>query len=127
MKDETLPLCIDFRPLNKVIVINKYILLRIDDLFDQQRGETIFLNIDMKLRYHQIRIKDEDINNIAFKTRYMNYEFVMVPFGLTNASTAFMHLMNGIFRNYLDKFFIVLLMEFLFIQSQMRSMKRNLG
>jgi hypothetical protein len=108
-KDGTLRLCIDFRHMNKSIVKNKYPLPRIDDLFDQLRGEKIFSKIDLRSGYHQVRIKEEDIHKNSFRTRYGNYEFVVVPFGLSNAPVVFMCLMNGIFINYLDKFVIVFL------------------
>jgi hypothetical protein len=98
-----LPLYIELRSLNKVTVKNKYPLPRIDYLFDQLRGENIFSKIYLRSGYHQIRIKDEDINKKYFNTSYGKYEFVVVPFGLTNAPTNFMCLMNGIFINYLDK------------------------
>jgi hypothetical protein len=110
-KDGTLRLCIDFRQLNKVIVKNKYPLLRIDDLFDQLKGVKIFLKIDLRSGYHQVRIKDEDINKTSFRTRYGHYEFTVVPFGLSNAPIVFMCLMNGVFRDYLDNFVIVFLDE----------------
>jgi hypothetical protein len=93
--------------LNKVTIKNKYRLTRIDDLFDQLRGAQIFSKIDLRSGYHQVRIKEEDINKTTFRTRYGHYEFTVVPFGLSNAPTVFMCLMNGIFRNYLDKFIIV--------------------
>jgi hypothetical protein len=99
--------------MNKSNVKNKYPIPRIDDLFDQLRGAKIFSNIDLRSGYHQVRIKEEDIDKTTFRTRYGNYQFVVVPFGLSNAPTVFICLMNGIFINYLDKFFIVFLDDIL--------------
>jgi hypothetical protein len=95
--------------LNKVTVKNKYPLPRIDDLFDQLKDAKIFSKIDLRSGYHQVRINDEDISKIAFRTRYGHYEFTLVLFGLTNAPAVFICLMNGVFRDYLDKYFIVFL------------------
>ena len=93
----TLRLRIDFRHLNKVSVKNKYPLPRIDDLFDQLKDAKIFSKIDLRSGYHQVRIKEEYIRKTTFRTRYGHYEFTMVPFGLSNAPTVFMCLMNGVF------------------------------
>jgi hypothetical protein len=112
-KDGTLRLCIDFRQLKKYTIKNKYPLPRIDDLFDQLREAKMFSKIDLRAGYYQVRIKEEDIHKTTFRTRCGHYEFVVVPFGLTNAPTVFMCLMNGIFRNYLDKFGIVFLDDIL--------------
>jgi hypothetical protein len=112
-KDGTLRLCIDFRQLNKVTIKNKYPLPRIDDLFDQLKDAKIFSKIDLSSRYHQVRIKDEYISKTTFRTRYGHYEFRVVPFGLSNEPIVFMCLMNGLFREYLDKFVIVFLNDIL--------------
>ena len=106
-KDDTLILCIYYKQLNKVTIKNMYPLQRIDDLFDQLKGETLFSKIDLRLGYHQVRIKEEDIYKTAFRSRYWHYEFVVVPFGLTNAPTTFMYLMNSVLHPYLDKFVII--------------------
>ena len=96
-KDGTLRLCIDYRQLNKVTVKNKYPFPGIDEFFDQMRGARVFSNFDLRFGYHQVRIKDEDIHKVSFRTRYGHYEFVVVPFGLTNAPATFMRLMNSVF------------------------------
>ena len=96
-KDGTLRLCVDYRQLNKMTVKNKYPLPKIYDLFDQLKGESVFLKIDLRFGYHQLRIKDVDVHKTTFRTRYGHYEFLVIPFGLTNAPTTFMDLMNRVF------------------------------
>jgi hypothetical protein len=103
-KDGLWRLCIDYRQLNKATIKNQYPLPRIDDLFNQMKGVTVFSKIDLRSGYHQLRIKEDDIPKTAFKMRFGHYEFTVLPFGLTNAPGVFMSLMNGVFREYLDKF-----------------------
>lgn len=112
-KDHSLRMCVDYRPLNEVTIKNKYPLPRIDDLFDQMTGARIFSKIDLRLGYHQVRIRSEDIPKTAFSTRYGLYEYTVMSFGLTNAPSLFMNLMNSVFMEYLDKFVVVFIHDIL--------------
>jgi hypothetical protein len=106
-KDNSLRMCMDYRPLNAVIIKNKYPLPRIDILFDQLSKAKVFSNIDLRSGYHQIKIRPQDIPKTVFSTRYGLYEYLVMSFGLTNAPTYFMYLMNSVFMPKLDKFVIM--------------------
>ncbi|KAG8481082.1 hypothetical protein CXB51_025813 [Gossypium anomalum] len=106
-------LCIDYKQLNKVIVKNKYPLSRINDLFDQLRGATMFSKIDLRSGYYQLRVKEQDVPKTTFRTRYGHYDFLVMPFGLMNALVVFMDLMNRIFQPYLDKFIVIFIDDIL--------------
>jgi hypothetical protein len=101
-KDGSRRMCVDYRSLNEVTIKNKHLLSRIEDLFDQMRGATIFSKIDLRSRYHQLKIRTEGIPKTTFTTRYGLHEFLVMSFGLTNAPAYFMNLMNKVFMEYLD-------------------------
>jgi hypothetical protein len=85
-----------------VTIKNRYPLPRIDDLLDQLQGARVFSKVDLRLGYHQVRVKEEDIPKTAFRTRYGYYEFLVIYFGLTNVLAVFMDTMNRVFHDYLD-------------------------
>jgi hypothetical protein len=105
-KDGTRRMCTDYRALNEVTIKNKYPLPRIEDLFDQLRGASVFSKIDLRSGYHQLRIRPSDIPKTVFITMYGLYEFTVMSFGLTNAPAFFMNMMNNVFMDYLDKFMV---------------------
>ncbi|GJV10955.1 putative reverse transcriptase domain-containing protein [Tanacetum coccineum] len=112
-KDGSFRICIDYRELNKLTVKNRYPLPRIDDLFDQLQGSSVYSEIDLRSGYHQLRVREEGIPKTAFRTRYVHYEFQVMPFGLTNTPTVFMDLMNHVCKPFLDKFVIIFINDIL--------------
>jgi hypothetical protein len=111
--DGTKRMCIDYRSLNEVTIKNKYPLPRIEDLFNQLRGASVFSKIDLRSGFHQLRIRPSDIPKTTFITKYGLYEFTIMSFGLTNAAAYFMYLMNIVFMDYLDKFVVVFIDDIL--------------
>nr|GEV87548.1 retrotransposon protein, putative, Ty3-gypsy subclass [Tanacetum cinerariifolium] len=112
-KDGSFRMCIDYRESNKLTVKNRYPLPGIDDLFDQLQCLRYFSKLNIRSSYHQLRVHEEDIPKIAFRTRYEHFEFTVMPFGLTNTPAVFMDLMNRVLKPYLDKFFIVFIDDIL--------------
>ena len=110
-------MCIDYQNLNVVTIKNKYPLARIDDLVDQLRGAKYFSKIDLRFGYHQMKIRESDIPKTAFVTRYGQFEFTVVSFGLTNAPAYFMNMMNKVFMEELDKFMVVFIDDILVYSS----------
>jgi hypothetical protein len=112
-KDGTKRMCIDYRALNEVTIKNKYPLPRIKDLFNQLRGASVFLKIDLRSGYYQLKIRPLDIPKMAFITKYGLYEYTVMSFELMNALAFFMYLMNSVFMDYLDKFVVVFIDDIL--------------
>jgi hypothetical protein len=125
-KDKELHLCVDYCPLNVVTIKNKYPLPRIDILFDQLVGAQVFFKIDLCSSYHQIKIHAKDIPKIAFTTRYGLFEYLVMSFGLTNAPTHFMYLMNSVFMLELDKFDVVFIDDILIYSRIMEEHEEHL-
>jgi hypothetical protein len=111
--DGTKSMCIDYRALNEVTIKNKYPRPRIQDLFDHLRGAGVFSKIDLRLGYHQLRIRPLNIPKTTFITKYGLYEYTVMSFGLTNALSFYMYLMNSVFMDYLDKFIVVFIDDIL--------------
>ena len=124
-KDGTMRMCVDYRALNNITIKNSYPLPRVDELFDRLQGAKYFSKIDFRSGYHQIRIDPEDVPKTAFRTRYGHFEFLVLPFGLTNAPATFMHLMHQTFRKFLDEFVIVFLDDILIFSKTLEEHERH--
>jgi hypothetical protein len=125
-KDGTQRMCVDYRSLNEVTIKNKYPLPRIEDLFDQMKGASVFSKIDLRSGYQQLKIRESDIPKIAFRTQYGLYEYTVMSFGLTNAPAYFMYLMNKVFMEYLDRFFVVFIDDILIFSKTMEEHEEHL-
>ena len=97
-----LRLCVDYRGLNKVTILNRYPLPLMNELRDRVRGAKIYTKLDLKAGYNLIRIKKGDEWKTAFRSRYGHYEYSVMPFGLANAPATFQNMMNKIFKDMID-------------------------
>jgi hypothetical protein len=125
-EDGTQRMCVDYRSLNEVTIKNKYPLPRIEDLFDQMKGAGVFLKIDLRSGYHELRIQELDIPKTAFRTWYGLYEYTVMSFGLTNAPAYYMYLMNKVFMEYLDKFVVVFIDDILIFSKMKEEHEKHL-
>jgi hypothetical protein len=125
-KDGTQRMCVDYRSLNEVTIKNKYPLPRIEDLFGQMKGASVFSKIDLRSGYHQMKIRESDIPKTAFHTQYGLYEYTVMSFGLTNAPAYFMYLMNKVFMEYLDKFLVVFIDDILIFSKMEEEHEKHL-
>jgi hypothetical protein len=125
-KEKSLRMCVDYHSLNEVTIKNKYPLPRIDDLFDQLKGAKYFSKVDLRSGYHQLKIRESDIPKTAFVTRYGQYEFMVMSFGLTNAPAYFMNLMNKVFMEELDKFVVVFIDDILVYSKSVEEHEQHL-
>jgi hypothetical protein len=125
-KNGSMRMCVDYHALNEVTIKNKYPLPRIDDLFDQLKGAKYFSKIDLRSGYHQLKIKESDIPKMAFVTRYGQFEFTVMSFGLTNAPAYFMNLMNKVFMKELDKFVIFFIDDILIYSKSVEEHEQHL-
>ena len=119
-------MCVDYQELNEVTIKNKYPLPRIDDLFDQLKRAKYFSKIDLRSGYHQLKINENDISKTAFVTRYGQFEFTVMSFGLTNAPAYFMNLMNKVFMDELDKFVVVFIDDILIYSKSVQEHEQHL-
>jgi hypothetical protein len=125
-KDGTQRMCVDYHSLNEVTIKNKYPLPIIDDMFDQLKGACVFSKIDLRSRYHQLKIRASNIPKTAFITQYGLYEYTVMSFGLTNAPAYFMYLMNKVFMEYLDKFMVVFIDDILILSKNLEQHDKHL-
>ncbi|GKD96122.1 putative reverse transcriptase domain-containing protein [Tanacetum coccineum] len=125
-KEGSFRMCIDYREQNKLTVKNRYPLPRIDNLFDQLQGSSVYTKIDLQSGYHQLRVREEDILKTEFQTRYGHYEFQVMPFGLTNTPAVLMDLMNRVCKPFLDKFVIVFIDDILIYSKNKKEHEEHL-